>query len=63
MTTPGNNTVFLSGNMDRVSGISSLLIISSSSGVINGINSESSFNILDSDKLSNVTIFDLLICI
>ena len=60
ITTPGNSTVFLNGKIGKTSGISSLLIISSSSGVINGINSESSFRIFDRDKLSNVIIFDLL---
>ena len=42
ITTPGNNTVFLRGNMGKVSGIASFDIASSSSEVIRGINSDSS---------------------
>ena len=42
ITTPGNKTVFLRGNIGKVSGIDSFDIASSSSEVIRGINSDSS---------------------
>jgi hypothetical protein len=60
ITTPGNKTVLRSGNIASKSGNCSLLIASSSSGVINGINSASSFNSWN-DKLSISIIFDLAI--
>ena len=41
ITTPGNKTVFRKGKMAISSGKASLFISSSSSGVINGINSAS----------------------
>ena len=43
ITTPGNNTVFLSGSIGSDSGILVLVIISSSSSAIRGIKSVSSF--------------------
>ncbi|NDH68080.1 MAG: hypothetical protein EBY22_09305 [Gammaproteobacteria bacterium] len=43
ITTPGNRTVFLKGRIDRVSGVCSLFISSSSSCDISGKNSVSSF--------------------
>ena len=42
ITTPGNKTAFLSGRIGTDSGGDSLRIASSSSDVINGINSDSS---------------------
>ena len=50
--TPGNKTVFLNGNIGMVSGASSLEILASSSSLINGKNSVSSFN--KSDKFSDL---------
>ena len=44
MITPGNKTVFLNGNMGITSGASSLEIFASSSSLIKGKNSVSSFN-------------------
>ena len=41
ITTPGNNTVFLKGNIGNILGSSSAFIISSSSGDKSGINSVS----------------------
>jgi hypothetical protein len=43
ITTPGNNTVFLRGKIDSISGVSSEFITSSSSDVSKGKNSVSSF--------------------
>src|SRR5471030_886376 len=43
ITTPGNKTVFRSGNIDKTAGSCSLFISSSSSVDMSGKNSESSF--------------------
>ncbi len=61
ITTPGNKTVFRIGKIGRISGISSLFIFSSSSGVINGINSASWSKACCSDKLSIFINLGLLI--
>ena len=44
ITTPGNNTLFLSGRIGRFSGKTCLFTVSSSSAVVNGINSASDSN-------------------
>ena len=56
ITTPGNKTVFLSGNTAISSGIASAFNRSSSSSVIKGINSASLSKTFESDNSSNIFI-------
>src|SRR5690606_10843804 len=60
MTTPGNKTVFRKGKIGKTSGRSSLVIASSSSADIKGMNSASSDKSC-SDNLSNGKYLDFFI--
>src|SRR5690606_39886422 len=62
MTTPGKRTVLRKGSMGNISGISALLISSSSSELSNGKNSVSSFMTENTCLISNVSLLFIYIC-
>ena len=53
ITTPGNRTVLRNGRIPTICGISSVFMVSSSSGDNNGMNSESSSNKFEKLKISS----------